>query len=181
MARHRNTPYDTNVAASDHHRVLGSHIYGADLDMLEYKYLSNGTIVPAAIIDWKYPGDKLGMKYSAIQLQRAVADKLEVPFFMAITYLSDTYPVKCYYVIPCNTLSIKYFYKCVKPINGCWCSLQGFSKLQHALRSQIWNPDEVIDEKNLVAVGLPVGTKLKELPRKIKHYPLPMMESFNAP
>ncbi len=176
MSHQANTPYKVNPEASDYHRVLGKKAYGSDIDMFEYTYNQDGTIKPIALFDYKYPGKQLGDNYSPIQLRITIADKLNLPFFVAVTYLDDKYPVKMYYIIPINNNAKNYFKRCELSSDGHWFSLRAFSKLQHALRGHKWNPEEEINDKNGEACGLPVFAKLKDLSNEVKQYPLPLLD-----
>lgn len=181
MSTVANTPYKDNNLASDYHRISGKYCYVTDIDLMpsgrkdnvdnmffEYTYL-NSKIEPIACIDFKMPGKGLSDKWSAIQAQIAISDKLEVPFFFAITYLDERYPVKCYYIIPINSLARSSY-------SPGWYSLKQYSKFQHKLRKLAWKATEAIDDRNLVAVQLAPGLTLGDLPDQVTAYPLPVFD-----
>lgn len=186
MSHIANTPYKDNNLASDYHRISGKYCYVTDIDLIlsgdkdnqdnmffEYTY-KNNEIEPIACIDWKMPGKSLSDKYSPIQAQIAISNKLGVPFYFIITYLDDKYPVKCYYAIPINKIARQ-----LTPASdgvGSWLSLQEYSKFQHQLRKLNWNSLEPIETKNLQAVNLPTKLTLGELPNDKKEYPLPILD-----
>jgi len=188
MATRANTPYKENGEASCWHRVLGICCICSDEDCVEaldgsipmfiegtFKY-GEPDPVPVAMFDWKYPGKSLSDKYVAIRLQRGTANQLKIPFFFAITYLDDNFPIKCYYVIPINQFAKDKFALWTYPIEGKFLSIKQFSKIQHTLRKKIWDGDEVIEPANLLAVGLTPPMCLKDLPDQTYPYTLPIMD-----
>lgn len=184
MAQISNTTYKDNNLASDFHRISGRYCYTTDIDCLatntgnednmffEYSY-DNHKIKPVAMIDWKHPGKSLSDKYSAVQAQIAIADKLEVPFFFIITYLSDEYDTKMYYVIPINEKARKIWAFWQRETPGDWLTLKSYSKFHHSLRKLEWNKDEPINQINLAAVKLSNINTLGDLPNKKAVYQLP--------
>lgn len=185
MARYRNTETRSNDLASDYHRILGYRMYSQDIDMMMteignkeemfYEFTGNGN--PVAMIDYKYPGQRLSDKHFSIQGQINIANRLEIPFFFAITYLDVNHPIKMYYVIPINKLAREFWIETNrKPLPGAWLTLRQFSQFEHALRSMPWNPAEPIPERNLEAVQLQPGMTLGDLPNVKAEYPLPQLD-----
>lgn len=162
MSRVQSTNYKENKEASAYQRITGKQCYGADADMIYYTY-QDGQVKFSAICDYKYPGKTLSDTYSPMQMQIALADQLKIPFLAIITFLDDSYPTKCYYIVPYNDYAKRYFAKCELNTAGDWFSLRAFSKLQHALRGKVWDKSETISSVNLGAVGLPAGTTLGQL------------------
>jgi hypothetical protein len=190
MTKPRHTNFSSaSELASIFQRVLGRCCYYSDLDDLEanegstemfvhYTYThANPEPLPVAVIDWKYPGKSISTKYSPIKLQKVVANKLEIPFFITIAYLDVQHPIKCYYVIPVNSFAIKLFRKYrLDSVTGEWFSLRKFCMLQHLLRNRKPNWDEKIDQTNAKAAGLPLSATLGDLPDDVQIYPLPTIE-----
>lgn len=184
MSKIANTLYKDNNLASDFHRVSGKYSYVTDIDLIpsgesentdnmffEYKY-ENGNVEPVACIDFKMPGKSLSDKYSAIKAQISISNKLNVPFFFAVTYLDERYPTKCYYIIPINEIARNNLK--IKGV-GAWCSLKEYSKFQHKLRNITWNGNEPIEPKNAEVVGLSCKT-LADLPNTKQKYELPNLD-----
>lgn len=177
MSHTVNTTYKCNEEASTFHRITGKKCYGVDVDMLECKYQEGSSEpVPVAVTDYKYPGKSLSDTHSSFGAYLMLSKRLDIPFFIIITYLDLNFTTKCYYVIPADQRAKKYFVRCKLNQQGAWLGLKDFSKFLHALRSQPWNGEEVVDADNLVACHLEAGTKLKELPNEIRQYPLPKLE-----
>lgn len=175
MATTKNTPYNNYNIANDYHRVQGSICYEMDIDVIEFTYI-NGKPIPIAIVDWKYPGKCLSDNFTCSQQQIAVADLLNVPLFFAITYLDDNFPVKMYYLIPINDIAHRFFFSNNVNQNGVWLTVLGYSRFLHKLRNKTWNGNEIINEKNLAAIGFSTPMKLKDLPNKYKEYELPKLD-----
>lgn len=190
MANTQNTSYKDNDWASRYHRILGKSLYYLDVDqtelesgtmnktLKEYTY-ENGNPKTVALIDFKYPGKSLSDKYSSIQYQIYSSEheyKTPLPFYMVITYLSEEYPVKMYYVIPANSVARKGFEFLKFPMLGQWMSVRRFSQFQHWLRNKKWNGEEEILAANLLDINWNSELKLKELPGAEKQYPLPTMD-----
>lgn len=116
------------------------------------------------------------IKAPAIYYDRGT--KVPVPFFVVLTYLSEEFADKMYFVLPTNNAAKEHFQTYKKDLNGQWMTPLRFSQFQHTLRELSWNGEEIIDPINLKAVGLPVNLKLKELPNKLVEYPLPKL-NFN--
>lgn len=120
--------------------------------------------------------------YWTVQSQAYVCDcqfKIPVPFFITLTYLSEEYLDKMYYVIPTNNTAKKLFKQYQKNLKGEWMTPLKFSQFQHLLRDISWNGEEIIDSEHTQAVGLPSNIKLNQLPNKKTIYPLPKL-NFNS-
>ena len=137
--RQENTNF-RDLSASKFHRKLGRKIFMTDIDGLEYKYAPSG-IEFVAVIDYKavlndkYNLQPIYLNRSSIQANRHLANKLEIPFFIVVTYLTDNYEVPMYYVYPANENANKY-----KPT---WMSVHQFSEFQHELRNISPNQMEI--------------------------------------
>lgn len=170
MAHERNTTYIGNAEGSDFQRISGSKCYGADVDMMWYTY-ENQAVKVVAVIDFKYPGEKIDKRYMDLPLH--TANTFNVPFFVIITFLATEFKTKCYYVVPGNLQAKRYFMLCNLDISGEYFSLRRLSKLHHHIRNINWRGDEIINKKNLQAVGLPTEMRLKDLSDEVEHYTLP--------
>lgn len=135
-----------------------------DGDHFEYGYDANGEIQLAALIDNKHGNAKeLSMHHSPMKAQLKAAEKMEIPLFMAISFLHEATP--CYYVIACNQRATE-----TMRLFGCksdqeWFSIKRYSQLQHHFRGLSWNQHEVTSNKT--------GKKLSELPDSFQPYKLP--------
>ena len=125
-------PDNTNLRdafPSLYHRRLGRKLYMLDIDHMAYTY-RNGNIEFCSVIDWKNGSAKnISTKWSPIQAQIVLADKLEIPFFIVVTYLDPAlYKIPMYYVIPINTKA--------KSISGMkWYTEYDYSLLEHQIRN----------------------------------------------
>lgn len=144
----------------------------------EYTY-DYGRLRTVAIIDWKYPGQSLSDKYSAIKQQINLSDnelKVPVPFFIVVYYLDEQHPVKCYYVIPANKTARSLFDQYGFSHAGKWFSLKHFSIFQHKIRQKVWDKNEPINNDNLQKIGMERGMTLGDLSSEILEYKLPLMD-----
>lgn len=180
--------------ASIYHRILGKCILYTDIDSLQteegsmdninLEYLNNyGKNKRVAIFDYKRQNagkqQSVGMQYSAMQTQLELANDLNIPLFMVLTYLSEEYEHKMYYVIPINDIAKDFFKKRKIDCCGMWQTLKTHSQFQHALRDIKWNQNERIPFKIRWNETLKLSDReeylLKELPNKVVKYPLPKM------
>lgn len=139
---------------------------------IDYKRVSLETVNEQYLSDQKW----------SVKSQAAFWDnqvKSPVPFFVVLTYLSEEFLDKMYFVIPTNNAAKLLFSYYNKDKTGEWMTLLKFSRFQHLLRDITWNPEEVIDNKNTRLVGLPDDLKLKDLPNHNHTYPLPQLD-FNS-
>lgn len=180
------------------HRALGRACFASDIDsfemtsmntedsFMEFKIdLNNYECV--AFFDYKMilsnpeKPQRFSDDYAPIRAQGKIADlqfKTPVPFFLALTFLDESYPDKMYYIIPINTSAKKFFKKYNISIKGNWQTTLQFSQFQHLLRKIKWNPEEIINERICDTINLPQGSKLKNLPNTKIKYNLPQL-SFN--
>lgn len=179
-----------DLLPSYYQRILGSHCYTIDADELGFGQGGKGGKFMGFTSDSKV---RFAIDYKRINLatvhERIISDdywtmkaqarlwdcqvKEPVPFFTVLTYLSEEYPDKMYYVIPTNNAAKTFFQKYGKAIKGEWMTILKFSQFQHLLRDISWNGEEVIDPDHLGKLQLPSTLKLKELPNKKAIYPLP--------
>lgn len=189
MSHVMNTPYYfSNTFNFDYHRIMGKVCYDVDMDHIvttggsmengawaEIAYLDNEPEA-IAIMDWKYPGEStLKDTYHGFRSQRNMAKKLDVHFFTVITYLDENFPIKSYYVIPCNEKAIRFCKGWKYNPKGQWLSLRGFSQFLHNIRGKYWSPKEEINPENLKFLKIPRLT-LGELSNEVKEYDLPKIE-----
>jgi hypothetical protein len=126
-------------------------------------------------------GQHFSDEYWTVQAQAYNYDcefKRPIPFFIVLTYLSEEYTDKMYYVIPCNNTAKQLFQTYQKSLKGEWMTPLKFSQFQHLLRDISWNGEEVIDKRHTQVVGLPDDIKLNQLPNTKSIYPLPKLK-FN--
>lgn len=135
------------------HRTLGKRIAMTDIDQLEYVHEKDGTIRFVAIIDVKHGSIEKLLDVSAIKAQEMLAEKLDIPFFIVLTYLDpEKYEVPMYYIRPKNHQARDIMIKLKKSLashfqeGGLWCSVYDYSKFQHYIRKIIPNENEI---KNL--------------------------------
>lgn len=176
-------------------RCLGARLYtidgdeqGLDQGTLEGQFMGfTGRKEMKFAIDYKHislqdvESQSFSDSYWTMQAQAYFYDcqvKKPVPFFTVLTYLSEEYENKMYFVIPSNNAAKLAFQHYNKHKNGQWMTLLQFSQFQHLLRGITWNGEEIIDTRNLIAAKLPNNLKLKELPNKQVIYPLPQL-NFN--
>lgn len=122
---------------------------------------------------------RLSDQHWSVKSQAAFWDnqvKTPIPFFVVLTYLSEEFVHKMYFVLPANNAAKQLFTHYNKDLNGEWMTLLKFSQFQHLLRDISWNPEEVLDNKNTQLVGLPDDLKLNQLPNQKHTYPLPQLD-----
>lgn len=173
------------------HRCLGQRIYMTDLDSLltSHDQIENLTqefsmqddLSLIALIDYKHYNIKsISKKPPAIRAQIKMADKLEIPFFIVITYLDLATPM--YFTVPMNDISKKFFTKYNQPLPGRWMTVKIFSQFQHTLRCLNWNPNDEIPfserwNEELKLSNAPSYT-LNDLPNEKVTYDLPDMKEL---
>lgn len=110
-------------------RKLGRQLYMTDLDSLHFTY-KNNQIVFSAIIDYKNSNVyEITDKPAAIKAQKHLANILNIPFFICITFLDPIiHIIPMYYLIPVNSIA-----KSCVPKHK-WFSENDYSLLQHDLR-----------------------------------------------
>lgn len=132
--------YGESKVVSDTHYTLGPKILMTNIDCLEYKTMPDGKIVFVALIDYKNGTENnsqtISMRHSAMQAQLSLANTLNLPMFITLTYLDpEKYDIPMYYVIPVNSLAKKIFTdREVKDV-GKWFSVLDYSRFQHMLRA----------------------------------------------
>lgn len=129
------------------HRALGKSLYELDIDSLEYSW-KNGNVEFAAIIDYKNGVMTKQRKrdYQTAIVQRKLANKLEIPFFIVYTFLETNLKIKMMFVVPRNEFAKDLFNKINKSENGIWLSLRNYSRFLHYVRKI---PNDEIAQKNL--------------------------------
>lgn len=194
MAHHENTGL-RDLWASRYQHCTGRHNYTIDGDEIGFQYGS---------VEGEFMGfdgkkrAKFAIDYKRVNLEtvntRLISDKeftieaqafhwdcelkIPRPFFVVLTYLSEEFEYKMYYVIPANNAAKLMFQNYNKHPKGQWMTVLQFARWQHLLRDLTLDPEEIIDKEHTRAVGLPDGTKLKDLPNKEHIYPLPQLD-FN--
>lgn len=137
--------YGEGKAVSDMHFRLGKAHKSTNIDCLEYKYV-NGKRIRVAVIDYKYGTQKEGqypisLADDAMQCQLELANDLNLPFFIVITFLdTNVCDVPMYYVIYANNLAKSVFDSVGRRNNGYWFSVRDYAKFQCLLRHI--EPDE---------------------------------------
>lgn len=161
---------------SEWHRKMGNRVYMTDIDNLEYCFRA-GKRVFIAIIDDKHGDAKsLSLKYDPMQAQLDLAEQLNIPHFIAISYLHKDVPV--YYVIGTNELGKSKMARFLEGLkeqmkvrqwedDRSWLSPKQYSQFQHFIRDVDWNPWELDDK---------TGFKLQDLPEKVLVYALPFID-----
>lgn len=139
MSKRRQSDHVLDIYASNLHRNTGDRNYLTDLDGIAYSY-ENGRPKPKAFFENKYGKvTEINLQDSSIQVLKAMADQLSLPFFLCITYVDPTYfDAPMYYLEPLNKLASSY------PTG--WMTLRQFSKLGHQIRDVVWNKYEWIAE-----------------------------------
>lgn len=117
------------------HRTLGSKCLMIDVDCVEFHF-RNGQIEFAAIVDYKHPNSQsIDLDSVSAKVQIAMAEKLNIPFFLVFNYQEDYYDVKMMLVQPVNKLAKEFMIKCGKSGDKpTWLSIRNYSRFLHNLR-----------------------------------------------
>jgi hypothetical protein len=194
MSNYTATP-NTNTYHDDSwsnwHYLYGRSNVCADIDTListddiaeevvmEYMY-KNNEIQFVAIMDHKSgagSSDK-STKWSAMQMQLALAKKLDIPFFMSIDYLLPQFPEPTSYLIGVNDKAKAIIGQWTKG-KGIWLPPYYYCRVLHELRGIKFNGNELINEKHKNNPRLqPIIekynlVKLGDLPKTKVKYDLP--------
>jgi len=181
--------------ASYYHRITGRKNYFFDFDNMGTMEgdislnmgVSMPDFEPKYFFDYKRQCNALetntqsvSTKYFAMKGQIAHANRCKVGFFIILTYLSEEYEHKTYYVIPANSYANKFFTDNNWSLNGKYQSLKTFAKFIHALKSNHFNESEEIPLKDRWNEFIKISNKntftLGELSSTYALYPLPKIE-----
>lgn len=153
---------------------------------IEYCRLNNNKRKRFAIADYKRQCNAINFKkkpqtvsmaYDGMQLQKELAEDLNLPFFVYCTYLSDEYNIKMYFILAMNTLAEDFFIDNKYDINGEWMTLKEHSIFQHQLRGKTFNPLEPIQEEHRMNafINMPDCLTLGDLPNIKAKYQKPFI------
>ena len=112
-------------------------------------------IQPCALFDAKN-GQIMSISYDEnCRILETVSEKLEIPYWIVLTFLEAERDIKMVYLIPVNEKA---------HLNGShgWMSIQEWSQFNHRIRDLYWNPYELSN-----------GIWLKELDSRKAEHPLP--------
>ena len=112
-------------------------------------------IQPCALFDAKN-GQIMSISYDEnCRILETVSEKLEIPYWIVLTFLEEFLDIKMVYLIPVNEKA---------HLNGShgWMSIQEWSQFNHRIRDLYWNPYELSN-----------GKWLKELDSRKAEHPLP--------
>lgn len=129
------------------HRALGEHLTETDIDCMEYGWINND-VEFFSIIDYK-DGEFIKNRKTTYQtglVQRKLANKLSIPFFVVHYYLSNKFKIKMLFIIPGNNIAKSIAEKVGKNPDGFWLSLRNYSRFIHYLHKI---PNDINAQKNL--------------------------------
>ena len=112
-------------------------------------------IQPCALFDAKN-GQIMSISYDEnCRILETVSEKLEIPYWIVLTFLEKQIDIKMVYLIPVNEKA---------HLNGShgWMSIQEWSQFNHRIRDLYWNPYELSN-----------GIWLRELDSRKAEHPLP--------
>jgi hypothetical protein len=181
--------------ANAYHRITGKKNYFFDFDNMGtssgdisfYMGVNMPDFAPKYFLDFKRQNNAIeqntqsvSTKWFAMQGQIAHANFCKAPFLIVLTYLSDEYAVKSYFIIPANSYAKDFFKQYNLSEEGIWRSLKGFSKLLHTIKGNKFDPTEEIPFKDrwndFVKVSNADKFTLGDLPSDYIQYPLPHIE-----
>lgn len=159
MVRQRDTTINYDLSYSEWHRTTGPKIYCTDVDMIEHAYI-DGEPHPVAITDLKaveptaQNHQPIHLSRSSIRLQKNMADRLAVPFFIVVHYTAPAYEIKSFYVVPANSLAKRFFTESKIPSHfideiGVWMSERAYTQMLYALRGET-APIEILKSKQKI-------------------------------
>lgn len=128
-------------------RACGKQLYCIDLDSLQYTW-KDGDVEFACLIDYKYGPAMKDRKvtHQTDIVQKKLANKLGIPFFVVHSYLDTNLPVKMMFVLPVNKIAKYMFARIGLTTHGKWLSLRNWSRFLHYLRKM---PNDLEAQKNL--------------------------------
>ena len=139
------------------HRELGQKLYCTDIDCIEYRFI-NGKRKAVAIIDYKNPvnSSKLDTTGETVLFQSDLADQLNIPFFLAYTFLEEEYyPTNMMYLLPINEIAKKMFETWNIETPGKWLGIRNYSKFLCSMH-EIDDDEEAQNELSNLYIEYPL-------------------------